>query len=73
MSKTLKTCGDWREFVSNIAIGIKDGDVKVDAGRTVLKALEKINENYYAEIKMAQLQLQLGKVPPALGEMPINK
>jgi len=73
MSKTLKTCGDWREFLSNIALGVKSGDTKVDEARVMIKAMEKINENFYAEIKVAQMQLTLERPVVALGDLPINK
>jgi hypothetical protein len=73
MSKTLNSCGDIREFLSNVMLGVKNGDMKVDEARTIIKAAEKINENYYAEIKVAQLQVQLSRTPHDLGSLPINK
>lgn len=72
MSKTLKTVGDLREFLGNIMLGVKDGTTKVDEARTIIKAAEKINENYYAEIKVAQLRVELGEKAAALGKLEIN-
>ena len=72
MSRTLKTVGDLREFLGNIMLGVKDGSTKVDEARTIIKAAEKINENYYAEIKVAQLRVALGETPAALGKLEIN-
>lgn len=72
MSKTLKTVGDMREFLGNIMLGVKDGTTKVDEARTIIKAAEKINENYYAEIKVAQLRVELGEKAAALGKLEIN-
>jgi hypothetical protein len=73
MSKTIKSCGDIREFLANMMLGVKDGNTKVDEARTIIKAAEKINENYYAEIKVAQMQLQLGRAVAELGTLPVNK
>lgn len=61
-----------REFLGNIMLGVKDGTTKVDEARTIIKAAEKINENYYAEIKVAQLRVELGEKAAALGKLEIN-
>lgn len=73
MAKSIQSCGDLREFLSNIMVGVKNGDTKVDEARTIIKAAEKINENFYAEIKVAQMQVTLGRTAEALGQLPINK
>lgn len=73
MAKSIQSCGDLREFLSNIMVGVKNGDTKVDEARTIIKAAEKINENFYAEIKVAQMQVTLGRAAEALGQLPINK
>lgn len=71
MSKTLANCGDLRQFLANIALGVKNGDTKIDEARTIIKAVEKINENYYAEIKVALTQVELGRSASELGKLPI--
>jgi len=72
MAKSLQAVGDLREFLANMILGVKDGNIKIDEARTIVKLAEKINENYYAEIKVAQLQLQLGAKVAELGKLPIN-
>lgn len=72
MSKTLTKCGDLREFLANVMLGVKNKDMEVDRARTIIKAAEKINENYYAEIKVAQTQVQLGRKAAELGDLAIN-
>lgn len=72
MAKSLQNCGDIREFLSNVAIGVKNGDMKADDARIIIKAVEKINENYYAEIKVGMTQAQLGRTVAELGKLPIN-
>lgn len=73
MSKTLSTCGDLREFLANMALGVKNEEIDVKRAMVVIKAAEKINENYYAEIKVARMQIETGKAAAALGALPINK
>ena len=72
MSAKISNAGQLREFLANMLVGVKDGDIKVDEARTMVKLAEKINENYYAELKVAQTNLQLGRTVADLGKLPIN-
>lgn len=72
MSAKISNTGQLREFLANMLIGVKDGDVRVDEARTMVKLAEKINESYYAEIKMANVAQQLERKVADLGKLPIN-
>lgn len=72
MTAKIQNVGQLREFLSNMLVGVKDGDVKVDEARTMVKLAEKINESYYAEIKMAQMAQQLERKVAEFGKLPIN-
>ena len=72
MSAKIQNVGQLREFLSNMLVGVKDGDVKVDEARTIVKLAEKINESYYAEMKMAQVATQLERKVAEFGKLPIN-
>jgi hypothetical protein len=61
-----------REFLANMAVGVKDGTINANDARVVIKAAEKITENFYAEIKVAKTQLELGRKVSDLGQLPIN-
>lgn len=52
-------------------IGVKDGDIKTDEARTILKLAEKVNESFYSEIKVAQLHVQLERKVTELGKLPV--
>jgi hypothetical protein len=54
-------------------VGVKEGSIKVDEARTLVKLAEKINENYYAELKVAQVSLDLGRSVANLGELKIGE
>lgn len=72
MSAKITNSGQLREFLANMMIGVKDGDVKVDEARTIVKLAEKINENYYAELKVAQINLSLERKVAELGKLPVG-
>ena len=72
MSAKISTVGQLREFLTNMMVGVKDGDIKTDEARTILKLAEKINESFYAEIKVAQLSVSLERKVIELGKLPVN-
>ena len=72
MSTKISTTGQLREFLANMIMGVKDGDVKVDEARTMVKLAEKINESYYAELKVAQVALQLERKVAELGKLSVG-
>lgn len=53
-------------------MGVKDGDVKIDEARALVKLAEKVNESYYAELKVAQVSLQLERKVAEFGRLPIS-
>jgi hypothetical protein len=68
----ISNTGQLREFLANMLLGVKSGDIKVDEARTMVKLAEKVNESYYAELKVAQVNLQLGRKVAELGKLEIN-
>lgn len=73
MAKSIKTTGELREFLVNMMVGVKDGDVKPDEARNITKMAAQINESFYSEIKIAKVQIETGAFPCELGMLPINK
>lgn len=73
MAKSIKTTGELREFLVNMIVGIKDGDIKPDEARNITKLAAQINESFYSEIKIAKVQLEAGVTAAELGMLPINK
>jgi hypothetical protein len=72
MSAKITNVGELRMFLANMMVGVRDGDIKVDEAARIVKLAEKINENYYAEIKRAEIALELGRVVPEFGKLPVE-
>lgn len=73
MAKSIQTTGQLREFLSNILVGVKDGDVAADEARNITKLAAQINESFYSEIKIQKVRLEAGQQLQELGLLPINK
>ncbi len=73
MAKSIKTTGELREFLVNMIVGVKDGDIEPDKARNITKMAAQINESFYSEIKIAKVQIEAGKQAADLGALPINK
>lgn len=57
--------------MKNIAVGVMQGDLRVDAAVICVKACEQINVSLYSEIKHAAMIVALGRSAPELGELPL--
>lgn len=73
MSGKIKNSAELREFLSNMMLGIKNGDIDADKARNITKMAGQINENFYVEIKVAQVRAEAGQKLFQLGAMPIGK
>lgn len=72
MANSIKTTGQLREFLANMLIGVKDGDIKNEAARNITKMAAQINESFYSEIKIARVRREAGVQVAELGTLPIN-
>ncbi len=72
MSSKIQTTGQLREYLANMLIGLRDGSTKVDEARAAVKVAEKINESFYAELKVAQIGVQLERKVSELGKLNLN-
>lgn len=68
----INTTGELREFLATMLLGVKNGDLDGDKASKITKIAAQINESFYAEIKIAKVQLEAGKVANELGKLPIN-
>ena len=73
MSGKIKNSAELREFLSSMMLGIKNGDIDADKARNITKMAGQINENFYVEIKVAQVRAEAGQKLFELGAMPIGK
>ena len=54
MGGKIKTTGELRDFLSDMLLGIKNGDLDPEKARNITKMAGQINESFYAEIKVAK-------------------
>lgn len=73
MGGRIKTTGELRDFLSDMLLGIKNGDLDPEKARNITKMAGQINESFYAEIKVAKTRAEAGEKLSDLGEMPIGK
>ena len=75
MSAKIETVGQLRQFLANMMMGVKSGDIKVQEASQMQKLAAQINESFYAEIKVAQIRRGLGEESKLLptGDLPLSK
>lgn len=71
-TKQIKTTGDLREFLVQMMVGVKNGDLDVQEANSINKLASQINESFYSEIKTNKLRQETGETMRKLGDMPIN-
>jgi len=72
MSATIKTTGQLRDFLVNMMLGVKNGQLDLDKASRVTKLAAQINESMYAEIKTAKIRAEAGEAMPKIGDMPVG-
>ena len=73
MSVKLKTTGELRDFLAQMLLGVKNGDLDLDKASRITKMAAQIHESFYSEIKIAKVQLEAGNQVAALGSLPLNE
>lgn len=70
--RKMVTSGDVREFLANVALGVKNGDVKITEASHIAKVAAQIHESFYSEIKIARVRKELGLHVAELGTLKLN-
>lgn len=73
MAGKIKTTGELRDFLADMLVGIKNGDLDPEKARNITKMAGQINESFYAEIKVAKTRAEAGERLTDLGSMAIGK
>jgi hypothetical protein len=68
----IETAGQLRAFLADMIVGIKTGDVDMDAAARITKAAAQINESIYAEIKVARAAAELKQDVSSFGHLPLG-
>ena len=67
----IETSGDLRLFLTNMMVGIRNGDIATDKASAIIKAAQQVNESFYSEIKVKQVNKAAGETVHALGQLPV--
>ena len=68
----IKTTGDMRKFLANVAVSVAQGDTDVHQSTAAIKACKEISTSLYSEIKVNEMFAQAGKDTSPLGNLPIH-
>ncbi|WP_395504757.1 hypothetical protein [Ectopseudomonas hydrolytica] len=71
MSK-ITTTGELREFLASAINAVANGTMDTEKARNITKLAAQVNESFYSEIKIAKVQLEMGKESCSLGALPIS-
>lgn len=71
MSK-ITTTGQLREFLASTLNGVANGTFDLEKAKNVVKLSQQINESFYAEIKVARVQHDLGNDNAKLGDLQLK-
>lgn len=72
MSAKIATTGQLREFLTNMMLGVKNGDLDLDKASRITKMAGQVNESFYAECKVAKVRAEAGEAMGKLGSMKLG-
>jgi len=68
----LRTSGDLRKFLSNIALAVAQDEMPIRNAVVAVKACEQINVSLYSEAKIAALMLSHGQQTQPMGQLELH-
>lgn len=71
--RKIKTTGDFREYIAEIVMKVESGQIETSRASSIHKMLHLINDNFFAEAKVAALQVQLQRDVKSFGSMPLSQ
>ena len=69
----INTAGDLRSFLCASINKVADGTMEITKAREITKLAAQVNESFYAEVKVARLQLDLGEQSAKLGKLSVGE
>lgn len=72
MSKSIKTTGDLRNYLSTIMVSVGNGSCDPSKAREIVKLASQINESFYSEVKVQRLKMDLKQSCDSFGGMGIG-
>lgn len=68
----VNTTGQLRTFLAKAMIAVQNGDMDIDKASRITKIAGQINENMYAEIKVAKIRAEAGQEMGAFGSVELG-
>jgi hypothetical protein len=68
----IKTTGELRQFLVDMMVGVKNGHLDLDQAGRITKLAAQVNENLYAEVKIAKIKTDMGEKMPTLGNLQLG-
>lgn len=72
VERKIKTTGDLRNALADTLIKVENGVIKPEDAKMIHKLAHAINDSFFAESKIAALQLQLQQSVKLFGAMEIS-
>jgi len=69
----IKTTGQLRSFLAELMVDVKRGFLDTDRASRITKLAGQINENFYAEIKVAKVRAEAGDELTKLGSLLVGE
>lgn len=70
--RKIKTTGDLRSALAETLVKVESGQIKPEDARMIHKLAHAINDSFFAESKIAALQIQLQQSPMRFGDMELS-
>lgn len=67
----IESMGQLREFLCSSINGVANGTLDLNKAKEITKLASKVNESYFAEVKVARMQVDMGEEAAKLGQLPI--
>ena len=65
----INTAGDLRSFLCSSINSVANGTMDISKAREITKLAGQVNESFYSEVKVARLQIDLGREAAKLGQL----
>lgn len=71
--RTIKTTGDLRNMLADTLVKVEARTMPIDEARMIHKLAHAINDSFFGEAKLQQIQHDLSLSVSSLGETPLSK
>ena len=72
MKKSIRTAGELRAFLCDAMADVREGTLEVDKASVIQKLAAQVNENMYAEAKVAKMRTEFGEPMHELGKLTLR-